>query len=252
MHQLEVIACTSTMLDLVVPIAVLVPPDHSPNGPACPVVTLLHGLSDSYMCWLDYTNIRQYIAATRLIVVMPHCGRSFYANGLGGQQIEEFLAVELPQFIDAQYTTIKQREGRAIGGVSMGGYGALRLGLGYSQHWSTVFSHSGAVDAPRWIDDPSNMVIFGPVDSPIRQQYRLFRMLNQLVAPIPAMHFDCGLDDFLVEENRSFHHALRQQHIPHIYRERPGGHTWRYCDENLAASLNWVCQQLNQPTRSDP
>ena len=227
-----------------VPLAVLAPPDYAISQRQYAVLTLLHGISDTFMCWLDYTNIRRYVSGLRLIVVMPECGRSFYINTADGRRYEDFLVDELPHFIDDLYPTFATRASRGIGGLSMGGYGALMLSLRNRHVWNAAFSHSGAVAAPRWVEDPPNNGVFGPKDGPLRQEHDLWRLIEPSNQPWPQLYFDCGIEDFLVEENRLFHRALQDRAIPHIYRERPGGHSWRYCDENLPSSIDWICRVL--------
>lgn len=244
MHILQVLSCPSPALGTSVPVAVLLPPDHAISNQRYAVLTLLHGLSDTFMCWLDYTNLRRYVADLRLIVVMPQCGRSFYINTVDGRRVEDFIVADLQTFIDSHYATIATRESRAIGGISMGGYGALMLALRHRTIWGAAFSHSGAVGAPRWVEDPPNMMVFGPFGNAVRRDHDLFHLIEDSTLPMPQLHIDCGIEDFLVDENRAFHRMLQEHHIPHIYREHPGGHSWRYCDENLSSSLIWVCRQL--------
>ena len=245
MHTLQILSCPSVALDTHVPVAVLVPPDHAISGRRYAVLTLLHGLSDKFMCWLDYTNIRLYVDKLRLIVVMPQCGRSFYLNTAGGQCMEDFISRDLFTFIDAQYTTLGTRESRALGGISMGGYGALMLALRHRDVWSMAFSHGGAVGAPQWIQDAPHVPVFGDFGSDIRHEYDVFNLVNKRGEPFPQLHFDCGIDDFLLDENRALHYALQDLAIDHVYRERPGGHTWNYCDDNLQAAIMWVCRYLD-------
>ena len=245
MHMLQVLSCPSAALATNVPVAVLAPPDHAISGRRYAVLTLLHGLSDTFMCWLDYTRIRHYVANLRLIVVMPQCGRSFYINTVDGLRVEDFLVDDLPAFIAERYATIGTRESRAIGGLSMGGYGALMLALRHRESWGMAFSHSGAVGAPRWVEDPPNIGVFGPKGSPTRVDHDLFSLIEQRSGQLPLMHLDCGIEDFLLEENRALHRAMQSSQIPHIYREHPGGHSWRYCDENLPSSLRWLCRHLH-------
>lgn len=244
MHTLQVLSCPSQALGMNVPVAVLLPPDHAVSDRRYAVLTLLHGISDTFMCWVDHTNLRRYLNEMRLIVVMPECGRSFYINTVDGRRYEDFLVHELPAFIDERYATLGTRESRGVGGLSMGGYGALMLALRHSEVWGLAFSHSGAVGAPRWVEDAPNVGVFGPLGNQTRRDHDLFALIDQPHGQWPLMHIDCGIEDFLVEENRAFHRALHDREIRHIYREHPGGHSWRYCDENLPSSIEWACRYL--------
>ena len=243
MHTLQVLTYPSVALEADIPIAVLVPPDYAISGRRYAVLTLLHGLSDTFLCWLDNTALRRYLDDLRLIVVMPECGRSFYINTVDGRHYEDFLTYELMTFVDHQYPTLATRESRALGGMSMGGYGALLQALRHRDMWGAAFSHSGALGAPRWVEDPPGIGIFGPMGSPTRQQHDLWTLIHK-PGPLPHMFFDCGMEDFLLDENTAFHRLLDVHAIPHTFRVRPGGHSWRYCDENLASGLSWLCRVL--------
>ncbi len=244
MHTLHIVACPSAALNTDVPMAVLVPPDYAISNRRYAVLTLLHGISDTFMCWLDYTNIRRYLDTLRLIVVMPECGRSFYINTVDGRHYEDFLVNDLIAFMDGEYPTLATPTTRGIGGLSMGGYGALMLALRHRDVWSAAFSHSGAVGAPHWVEDAPNVSVFGPMNSAKRQEHDLWRLIDAPADNFPQLHFDCGLDDFLLDENRAFHHSLQARSLAHVYREHPGGHTWDYCDEHLPSSIDWLTRVL--------
>ncbi|MEI7833141.1 MAG: alpha/beta hydrolase-fold protein, partial [bacterium] len=110
------------------------------------VVYQLHGLSDDYSMWLRRTNIERYADSTGLMVVMPDGGRSFYADMVSGGGNYEQHMLETVRYIDRIFPTVANARGRAIGGLSMGGYGAMKLGLKYPDTFCSVASHSGALD----------------------------------------------------------------------------------------------------------
>lgn len=243
MHVLQVQTCPSAVLGADVPLAVLAPADYAASGRRYAVLTLLHGITDTFLCWLDHTTLRRAIADLGLIVVMPNCGRSFYINTAAGLRYEDFLAGELQEYIDARYPTLDARMARAVGGRSMGGYGALMLALRHRERWGAAFSHSGALAAPRWLEDPADQAVFGPPGGALRREHDLWALTERPGEP-PRLHFDCGIDDFLLEENRAFRRHLLERGIEHIYRERAGGHGWRYCGENLPESIAWLGRTL--------
>lgn len=106
---------------------------------------LLHGLSDDSTNWLRRSRIEVYAAGLPLIVVMPDGYRGFYTDNDQGPAYAKHFGEELPSFVERTFHAKAARGARAIGGLSMGGYGALRIGLGYADRFCSVNSHSGAV-----------------------------------------------------------------------------------------------------------
>jgi putative tributyrin esterase len=96
-----------------------------------PVLYLLHGLSDDYSVWMRRTRIEVYAEKYPLIIVMPDGHRSWYVNDprLGGLAYEDLIVKDVVGLVDRTFPTVRSREGRAVAGLSMGGYGAIMLGL---------------------------------------------------------------------------------------------------------------------------
>src|SRR6516162_1868606 len=121
-----------------------------PDDPTIPrpwsVYYLLHGLSDDHTIWMRRTSIERYVAGLPLVVVMPDGGRGWYTNAVspGGLAYEDDLIKDVIGLIDQTFPVKAERSGRAIGGLSMGGYGAVKLGLKHHERFVSVNSHSGA------------------------------------------------------------------------------------------------------------
>ena len=221
-------------------------PDNA-TGPL-PVFYLLHGLSDDYTIWLRRTRIEVYAAAYPMIVVMPHGYRGFYTNNDHGPAYADYIAKDVVGMIDRTFHTRASRAGRAIGGLSMGGYGALRLGLGYPELFCSVNSHSGAPmrgsgkKPPEWL--PHGDTVFGK--SPAGSDHDLIALARKVkkAGNLPAIRIDCGKKDFLIEENRKYHDALLKLKIPHEYEEFSGEHTWDYWDEHIREALQFHAKNL--------
>ena len=109
------------------------------------VSQVLHGLSDDYTIWLRRTSIERYAQQYPLIIVMPDGYRGFDTNNDAGSAYATYMAEDLVKTIDRTFPTKRDRASRGIGGLSMGGYGALRLALGYPHLFAAATSHSGAV-----------------------------------------------------------------------------------------------------------
>src|SRR5271157_1614251 len=124
-----------------------------PDDPAIPrpwsVFYLLHGLSDDDTIWMRRTSIERYVEGLPLVVVMPDGGRGWYSNAVIGPAYEDDLIKDVVGLIDRTFPVKAERSGRAIGGLSMGGYGAVKLGLKHPDTFASVNSHSGALGFPR-------------------------------------------------------------------------------------------------------
>jgi S-formylglutathione hydrolase FrmB len=212
------------------------------SGPY-PVMYLLHGLSDDYTIWLRRTSIERYVVNTPLIVVMPDGGRGFYTDAREGFAYGTALGVELVDRIDRTFPTKATRDGRCLTGLSMGGYGAVKLVLAHPDRFASAVSHSGALAwshretnrdgtpiGPEWRRILGENFVGGPND--------LFALVENVTAEQrPALRIDCGTEDFLIEDNRDFHAHLEKAGIPHDYEEFPGAHNWDYWDVHVQEAL---------------
>jgi putative tributyrin esterase len=228
-----------------------------PDDPKVPrpwsVFYLLHGLSDDHTIWMRRTSIERYVERLPLVVVMPDGGRGWYTNAVQGLAYEDDLIKDVVGLVDRTFPVKAERAGRAIGGLSMGGYGAVKLGLKYPDMFASVNSHSGAVGAPRdpkLIKDlnPEFERIFG--NSPrggFEDPAAIVERIDHGL--IPALRIDCGTDDFLLDENRTFHRLLESMHVPHEYQEFPGGHNWAYWDTHVQEAVAFHVRNLKlKPT----
>jgi len=208
-------------------------PDRPEAGKRYPVYYLLHGLSDDYTAWMRWTSIERYVRNLPLIVVLLDGDRSWYCNRPDGPQYESSIIEGLIPFVDTFLPTIPEGCGRVIGGLSMGGYGSMKLALKFPGVFCSVVSHSGAY-AIR--EHPEFSV--PPEDCP----FALAEALDK--AQAPAIRFDCGVDDFLIEHNRQFDRHLTSLGIAHEYEEFPGDHNWGYWDEHVQEAIAFHCKAL--------
>jgi len=167
---------------------------------------------------------------------------------------------ELLPDVARRYRTIATREGRAVAGLSMGGYGALKFGVKYPDKFVFAASMSGAQGAPRWDAQDKEMIdfvkpsiarVYGAMDNPVRAANDLFKLLGDLpaerVAQLPFLYLDCGTEDFLIDSNRALAELLLKRKIPHEFRELPGGHTWPYWDSQVQEILRIAARRLAAP-----
>lgn len=226
-------------------------PEGKDLKPPFAVFYLLHGLSDDHTIWERRTSIERYVEGLPLIVVMPDGERGFYCDAKEGLAFETALIRDLIGYVDTMFPTKATREGRCIGGLSMGGYGAVKLALKYPELFCSAVSHSGALGFARrsFAPDPDNKWnaewarVLG--ESPAGGPDDIFALAENLAASQrPAIRFDCGVEDFLIEENRACHTHLKQIGYPHEYEEFPGAHTWAYWDEHVQEAIAFHCRHL--------
>ena len=229
----------------------LIVPDRQDQDGPFPVFYLLHGLSDDHTGWARRTSIERYVQDLPIIVVMPDCSRSFYCDAVEGPAYETYFIKDIIGFIDRFFNTIPSREGRVIGGLSMGGYGALKLAMKFPDLFCSSVSHSGAlaitqVKAENLREDMRFEFpqIFGP--NPEGGKDCLFSLAESVDrSRLPAIRIDCGLDDGLLESNRAYHAHLESLDIPHEYEEFPGAHTWGYWDIHVREAIQFHRNILN-------
>lgn len=202
-----------------------------------PVLMQLHGYSDDSFSWLYNSNIVRHAGDYPLIVVLPDGGTSRYLNlpfheRFGLQRYEDLLMRDITAEIAR---TFQARPGPwAIGGLSMGGYGALRLGMKHSDRFASIWSHSSGMlhltdDWRALLDDPDDADVFVQV---ARLKSRVEAGEGQ-----PAIAFDCGTDDFVFDANRDLHRHMEAIGLEHHYAEHKGGHTWEYWDLHVQEAL---------------
>ena len=209
---------------------------------------LLHGLSDDYSIWHRRTRIESYVEGKPLIVVMPDGFRGFYTNNNQGPAYFDYLTKDLVDFVDRTFPTKATRNGRCVGGLSMGGYGALRMALGRPDLFASCNSHSGALmrgTMKRQKNQPREFTqIFG--NDPRGTDHDLIELARRAKKShqVPRIRIDCGTDDFLLQENRDYHAALNQLQIAHEYEEFPGAHTWDYWDLHVREAIAFHMKNL--------
>jgi S-formylglutathione hydrolase FrmB len=207
-----------------------------------PVAYLLHGHGGDFSNWYTYVPDLQALASRYdMIIVTPEGGTSsWYLDSPldSASRYETYIGQETPVFIDRHFRTRRQREGRAIGGLSMGGHGAFFLGLRHPETFAAAGSLSGVLDLQPYGDQwEIARHLGGRTENP--DQWAAYSVTNLLKGEVPdvALYIDCGTDDFLIADNRAVHQQLLEQGIPHVYTERPGGHTWAYWGEAVAYLL---------------
>ena len=218
---------------------VLLPRDYSGTR-RFPVLYLLHGLYGDYKNWDTRTHLEQVAAAYPWLIVTPDAGDSWYTNSATkpADKFEDYIAKDLISEIDRKYRTIAEKRARAVAGLSMGGYGAIKLGFKYPNLFAFAGSLSGAFNAAQNLDDlrpefrAKLLEVFGNSGSATRTENDVFLLLKNS-PDNPYFYVACGTSDFFLDTNRALAARLSTQKIPYEYHETPGGHAWQYWDAGL-------------------
>lgn len=201
--------------------------------------------------WSRNTNIEWYAQQHRLAVVMASVNNSCYVDMAHGEKYLTFMTEELPKIVTSFFPLSDKKEDTFIAGNSMGGYGALRIGLHCPEKYSYMISLSGAIDLAGYIEDENSAVrsitnmedVFGELSKVPKSENDNIYMIEKLIkegVEIPKIYFCCGTEDFLYEQNTGFKAKLDKIGVPYTYREGPGAHDWEYWDREIKEILNWL------------
>ncbi|MCP4707533.1 MAG: alpha/beta fold hydrolase, partial [Planctomycetes bacterium] len=246
---------------------IVLPKDYEDSGKRYPVIYMLHGLTSNYKAW-GRMGVPQYLNQFDMIAVIPDAGNSWYVNwseSADGQtnNFDDYITTDLVTYVDNNYRTISRREGRAIIGLSMGGYGGITLGLRHPELFCSIGSHSGALSWAQqarvalesdrepfvtWANRPDNpgrtgglnidgfstqsertpkgKVFLKPEDADAYDPFKL--VLNIPADKLPHIYLDCGTEDGLIKSALQFTKLLTENKIPFTYSQSPGGHVAGY------------------------
>ena len=183
-----------------------------------PVLYLLHGWGGDQNEWWKYDDLADDADATaangevpEMIIVTPDGQTWRYVDNWNGNGLdyEQYFFEELMPYIETRYSIRRERQSRAIGGFSMGGYGALRYGVVHHQLFSYVYAMSSVI-GESGLTDMGNIVT------------------NYQPSVLPGITLECGDRDYFTYDNREFSAQLTQLGIAHEHIERSGGHDWEF------------------------
>jgi S-formylglutathione hydrolase FrmB len=224
----------SEALNREMPYRVFLPAKLIP-GQRLPVVYLLHGAGESYRSWSNDSGVAQY-AAQGLILIMPEGASSYYMNAALKPQdrYEDFLEHDLIADVEARFPAASGRSNRAIVGVSMGGFAAVKLALARPDLFAFAGALSPAIDVPsrRFSFKHAEQgwrfrTIFGSVGSSSRKASDPFVLVQTAdPAATPYLYITAGEQEALLDPNRRFAERLRQRHFAYEFHSKPGGHDW--------------------------
>lgn len=229
---------------------VILPQDYATTTRRFPVLYLLHGYTGHYSDWATKTRLVEYAKPYEEIIVTPEGENGWYVDNYSNPKLDwqSYIIDDLIPYVDAHYRTLASRDHRAIAGLSMGGYGALLLGLKYHQLFAAAASLSGvpASAEPAFEEAlPKDSAIrktieddFGPLDNPARRANDPFEIVREIpVTEIPDLYLAVGSSDSLLRMNRDFVQILSEYRLRYHYCEVPGAHEWPVWDSQIQRVL---------------
>jgi putative tributyrin esterase len=244
----------SLSLDRDVPYRVVLPADYTTTKKhRYPTLYLLHGLTGTYTNWQTNTNLLSYAARYSLLIILVEGADSWYTNAATPPQdrYEDYVLKDLIPDVDKNFRTLPDRNHRAIAGLSMGGYGAMKLALRSPDTFAFAGSFSGAFGITR--DQKSQKTyakygldkVFGPLDASGQSDNDIYMLANKANASaLPYFYFDCGTEDAFLEQNRDFDRLLNILKIVHEFHELSGNHNWKYWNQQLEVMLQVMAKHM--------
>ena len=271
---------------------IILPKDYEKSEKRYPTLYLLHGMGGNYAGWTE-RGVKIHASGNDLIVVMPDAGNSWYLNwaeSAEGQKDnwDDYITTDLVKHIDATYRTIAQREGRAINGVSMGGYGAITLGLRHHDLFCSIGSHSGVLGIARRQAEQLNTAEDDRAERRANARLAANRDNGPLYLPegfrsqdertpkgeaflkvedvnaydpfllalkvpkenLPHIYLDSGTEDGLIISSQMFMKLLMENEIPFTYAQSLGGHDASYWTRELGHSMAVQYEIIQRNLRS--
>ncbi len=250
--------------------SVYLPDDYSTSQRSYPVVYVLHGYSDDETGWIQFGEANRIadkgIAEGKIppcILVIPDGKITWYCNSYDMKiSWEDTFINEFMPFVEKEYRIRAKKEYRAIAGLSMGGYGALKISMRHPDLFSTcVALSSGTFSDEEIVNQPDKEYdrFFGDIygrglkgEARLTDAWKSNSPLDLIhtvpIEKLKSVRFwiDCGDDDFLYNGNSMLHIEMRKLGIPHEYRVRDGGHTWSYWRSGLATGLEYIGEKFHR------
>ena len=221
-----------------------------------PVLYLLHGYTDDYTKWMRMTSVERYATELGFVVIMPDGGKSFYTDMAFGDPYFTHITEEIPEYLSKWFPITKDPQYTFIAGLSMGGYGAVKIGLTYPERYGAIGSFSGALlmaqtaaqpiaeEAEEWLKrlEKDIRLVFEDVDSIVDGPHDLIWLASEAAKrkQIPDMYLSCGTDDFVYDNTSIFCQHLKKLHIDFEYYEGPGNHNWDFWDKEVLNYMKWI------------
>lgn len=230
----------------------MVDPQSKPYEDVKPFKTLylLHGIGNNHIDWLAGTRVAHYAEEKGLAVIMPAGENGFYTDNNESDRYGEYVGEEIVKATRAIFNLSHKKEDTYIGGLSMGGYGAIRNGLKYCDTFSKIIGLSSGMIEDMVLtstnDDPIFFrrkdyyeQVFGDITKLKGSDMDLFALADKNADKV-KMYLACGTEDFLIASNREYRDHLTGIKADFIYEEGPGGHEWAFWDTYIEKAIKWI------------
>lgn len=225
-------------------------PNHSvavPEG-KFPVLYLLHGYSSDENEWLGDSTIARYIEDYSLVVVIPSVQRTTYVDIAETHRYWTYLSEELPALTRSFFPISDRREDTFVAGLSMGGYGAFKLGLSFPSRYAAAASIMGVLDFAQvaqketwWEDDRRfNFGDHVELEGGPHDLFHLARQMAESPGSKTRLYACSGTEDFVYPGNQSFKALAESMGLDFTFEEGPGDHSWEYFDPMIPRMLDWL------------
>jgi len=231
---------------------VIIMPDRYSPSRRYPILYLLHGWGGACQDWTAKTDIKKHVDDVPIITVMPDAENSWYVDSYSDStaRFESYLMNDLPKTVQEKYSVDTTKQ--AIAGLSMGGYGALALGLRHPKKFKFIGSLSGLITVPRDIDARTDLPAmktlllslekaFGDTDNSFRAEHDPFVIYKNTPSPsLPYIYLVVGVRDGYpasIPRHHEFSDLLRAYGAEYEYHEPPGEHNWQFWDKEIQGVL---------------
>ena len=245
----------SSALDRNMTYRVYLPRDVS-AGARLPAVYLLHGCGTSFRDWSNYSDVGAY-AAKGFILVMVDGACSYYVNAAlnSKDRYEDYFVHDLISDAESRFPVSGDRENRAVVGVSMGGFAAVKLALTRPDLFAFAGAISPAVDVPsrsfsakRWSQSMRFRTTFGPSGSETRLHSDPFVLVKSAdPAHTPYLYITAGEQEPLLPPIRQFATLLKLRDYAYEFHTKPGGHDWNEWDTQIPGCFESLIAHIRQP-----
>ena len=246
----------SSALQRAVPLQVILPVDKWKAGGRLPApkkyktLYLLHGWLGNCTDWVSGTRIQRWAEERDLAVVMPSGDNAFYVDSPNPvNRYGQFIGQELVEVTRRMFPLSDKREDTFIGGLSMGGFGAMVGGLKYHDTFGAIISFSGVLEFlkpgvtnPKRVNMEFEEGLFGNLEKAVTSDKNPIWLANNLADKenLPDIYIACGTEDYLLPHSRNFRDLLLKNGFCVTYEEGPGGHEWDFWDTYIKKALDWL------------
>lgn len=227
-------------------------PDGASAAHRVPTIYMLNGFGGDHTQW---TIIREDLPALAdrygMAMVMPDGCDSWYWDAPANPKVkmETFMTTRLVPYIDKHYPTIPEASKRAVTGLSMGGHGALWLGIRHPNIWKNIGSTSGGVNILPFTKNWKMKEALGAyttATAKIWETHTVINLVPQMTPEANNIIFDCGTDDIFAGVNAALHQKLLEAKIPHDYISRPGNHNRKYWSNSILYQLLYFSRHFGK------